>query len=335
MKKLPLSLLLLFILSQSYSQKPPPCGLMRNRIPEFLWTDSIAERYITFYRRNYDRKWEMHTRAIYMNNKAFLFLDSFLNAKEDYVGFNLHFCVYEARMAYGQQYDDQFSIYFTPTKDEDILKSDYVALKQFYESLQNPNLFPLKEINHSTVCPGFCDSTTANWGPSVDHTSRVSVIGVGHEGILIDNPAALKDYKSNYRKKTTALGIPNKRHTKSTFIDDDKIGRIACFLKEGSNQKDFPAIGIYFASYNEKKKVPTQAKKKQITVGFVPMKKIGANLEPDPCSYVRHVVDCPHCAPMIAALQATRKEEQQSENHSELCPEKCPKEDAPGDGGPM
>lgn len=316
------------MVSETNSQPVPgdPCGYVSNTV--VLWTEQDFQTYVSNYRKKFYGKWETHTRAMYLNTGSFLFLNAFFKAYPDYKGVNIHFSIYGKPVVDGQYDKDQFILYFTPTKCLMTSPSDYDILAKFQKD--NELSFPLDKINTSTICPGLCDETTKNFGTPIPVYGRLENVGAGSEGIFVFDKSLLKAYKERYKKKTSFLGIRNRKHTRSVYVSKEKIGRIACFI-EGNDQKLFPAIGIYLASYNEMISETDQAHKKQITVGFVPMKRVeGKYLEPDPKSYNDYVLQ--HCLQTQQLKFSERKgisekkgkEEAKSENHGELCPKICP-----------
>jgi hypothetical protein len=97
------------------------------------------------------------------------------------------------------------------------------------------------------------------------------------------------------------------------------IDRLAKFITAKS--RDFPMIGIYFASYHDMRGHERgQKNPDQTTVGFVPMRKLPSGYyEPDICDYVEY-----WRTHGLAANFAENHPAKFTENHGELCPDDCP-----------
>lgn len=280
-----------------------------------------CKSYIENYRNNYYKNWETHTRTIYLNTNTILFLEAFFNSNASYEGVNIHFSVYGEKVSHSQLDENQFLLYFTPTKGLLSTPSDYTALKIFHNSVSGT--FPLSEINTATYCPNECDDYTKDWGKSINYSRVPLNLGGGYEGLLLFDPVRLKEYKREYKKKTQFLFFKNNKHTLSFYFKKEKIGRLADFIKKDT-KNEFPAIGIYFMSYNKDVDGIGQKREKQITLGMVPMRKMGTTLAPDFCAYNEFIRKY-HIPNIILENTVNGKIEIKSiENHSELCPDKCP-----------
>lgn len=293
-----------------------------------LPSSADAKKYIQNYRLNFKNKSETHTRAIYLNSKTILFLDSFFNKYTNYKGVSVHFSVYSRLVGEGQNNNNQFILYFTPTLGLTEYPSDYSVLNLFHKGLSNQNIFPLKEINTASYCPELCDTLTSNLGGPVPMKQIGTSVGGGFEGLLIYDEENLKWYKEEYRRKTEFMYFNSNRHTKSVYFKKEKIQRLASFIK-AKGIVSFPAIGVYFMSYNKKVTGIGQIHNEQISLGFVPMRRMGTTMNPDFCEY-NSFVRTYFLDKIIEefnikdAHNSGKIRGKSFENHSELCPDDCP-----------
>lgn len=132
-----------------------------------------------------------------------------------------------------------------------------------------------------------------------------------------------------YRKNTQVLFFENKRHSRSIFFSRAVFLGLATFLSVPANKIKYPAIGVYFISYNKNMKpeeVPGQKHKKQISLAFTPMLMCGTYYEPDFCAYNEFVHLNKDTFDFILKGNPNNnsKERVRTINHGELCPDECP-----------
>lgn len=276
-----------------------------------------VQSYIKLYRNHFQGNWKTHTRALYLNAETIIFLNRFFASNPRYLGVNIHFNVHKKIDATGQVDANQFLFYFTPTHDLHkpsltYKVSDYLAFKNFHDSMWDRANFPIAKINYGSICPNFCDLTTstAAWGKPVTY-ARLNIIGGGNGLLFNSDPSIEVGYKKNYRKQA---GYNKQKHTRSTFIKAETIKLLADFL--ANRLSTYPAVAMYTLSYGKKMpQIPGSKWPFQIGVAFAPMIVCEGNYEPDFCGFAQFV------QMELKALKALK-----TFNHGELCPDDCPKD---------
>ena len=289
-------------------------------------------KYVNNYHRNHDRSLENHTKALYINDTAILFLDRFFSdaSNDKYFGFCVYFISYNYNVNGKHQHKiDQTFLYLTPvyyrdpTNKKDTV-ADYAAFDKFYEKVKGDETFKkMHKLNNSIPCYGTCDSSINKWiwgdyAPQINFT-RLHNMFINDKGnsevfLLTKNRSSHGTRRKNYENGQGAE--LNKSQTQRAYFNKSTILKLAEFIKSDDNRIKFPMMGVYLASYNMIKEGTQQKNPYQTTAIFIPMRKMDDNnLEPDICTYVTFYKQ---------RIEAKDKIFMLSENHGTLCPTQCP-----------
>jgi hypothetical protein len=318
----------------SYSQDCKPEGNPGELFT--LLTPEKTKEYIEKYRTYFATRNETHTKSIYFTKSVFLLLDAFLQKNPDYTGINIHFAAYKWNKLENQADPNQITLFFTPAFGNK--RSDYSALKVFYDNLDNKReVLRLKDyvdqiakdkgddikeikdvdayinklsdpeilsINHGELCPYVCDQTTSSWGKNQLSQSGLS----GNGKIILDDiafltPDTAERYKKNYYNRYSVI---NMKHTESIYLPKAVFYFLGEFLKY--KKEEVPGIRIYFASYNSFL-LESQEVRKQITLIFTATDK---QKEPLFCELINYYNEV-----------YKKKQHIFNINHGELCPYQC------------
>lgn len=289
--------------------------------------------YVFNYHATHINSVDNHTKAIYMNDTAVLFLESFFqnSTNKKYFGLCMYFVDYFNIDHPNQRTRGQARLYLVPVYDNPALSkedttSDFKALNAYYSTVSGTSLFKQrKKIDNTFICYNNCDSSVLTWSnitpqPTTDYVrlnkSQHSVSENKKERFMLTKNRSANDGVRSYFETGQGRTELNSKQTKRVYFSRETILRLATFLKSGNNLIDFPMVGIYFLSYNTL--YQHQEHPNQTTLAFVPLRKIyDGYLEPDPCSYVTFYNK------MVEDKSALFIK---SENHGELCPKNCPPE---------
>lgn len=291
-------------------------------------------KFVTNYHNNTYGSSEEHTKALYINDSAILFLESFfldpLNSK--YYGFCLYFIDYNIKLGTHQRKNRQNFLYLAPIYNNTATgkdsTSDFGALNTYYTRVSS--MYKKNKLNNSIPCFGTCDSSINEWtnnNPTVInytrlHERNVNPANTNEVFLLSPNRSYHLTRRDNYEKRQGLECFG--RQTKRVYFHKDVILRLAQFIHDGNNINDFPMIGVYFGSYNDWI-IRSQGHPNQTTVNFVTMRKMHhGNLEPDVCSYIEFYERQRSKNKLLFMKDRDNIRSFTAENHGTLCPTQCP-----------
>lgn len=281
-------------------------------------------RFTSNYHNNHYGSLENHTKALYINDTAILFLDRFFNhgSYTKYFGFCLYLVNYNVKKNPHQRESDQTYIYLTPVHDAIDSLSDFEVLDDFYQTVKHEPLFrKMNKLDNAIPCYGTCDSSINKWvwkfRPQGIKSDRLKsdVLNEPSRNDIFLLSKDRTDHETNRENYVTDQGRElYDLQTQRIYFDKLTIQRLAGFIKSGNATK-YPMIGLYFISYNDLKQ-PSQGHPNQTTVALIPMRKMSNGaLEPDPCAYVSYFNQRKNQKDKLFMV---------AENHGTLCPTQCP-----------
>jgi len=294
-------------------------------------------RVVTNYHNNTYGSSEDHTKALYINDTSILFLENFFlnGANSKFYGICFYFIDYNSKPSAHQRRDHQSFLYLTPIYDDPTSGrdsiSDFKAFNQYYKTVStNPMFIKKNKLNNSIPCYGTCDSSMNDWIWSQPPTIPYKRLHANHINGAATTDVFLLSPNRNYhlaRRANYESGQGREcfnSQTKRVYFHKNVILRLAQFIRDGNNVKNFPMIGIYFGSYNYLL-LPSQSHPNQTTVNLVTMRKMdNGYLEPDVCSYIAFYEKQRQLDNAIFKTSKDKKSVRLAENHGTLCPTQCP-----------